>query len=134
MTYPSPTRVLVLDPDPSIRALLVAVLRRCALQVTASSDALDVADALRFGQYAAVILSSDMPDVDAWLRELRRVPAAQRPKVIFTTTPSAALHAPEADAVLLKPFHLTELQATVAACCSARAQWPDVETLSDSES
>ncbi|MBV8518979.1 MAG: response regulator transcription factor [Acidobacteria bacterium] len=134
MTSRSLAHVLVLDPDPSIRALLVAVLRRCALQVTASSDALEAADALRFGGYAAVIVSSDTPELDALLREFRHAPPPQRPKIILTTTPNAARYAPDADAILLKPFHLAELQATVAAYCSARAQWPDIQTVSDSES
>lgn len=111
--------VLVLDPDPSSRVLLTAVLRRSGLRVTACNDEREAArHCLRRGRYALVILSSDMPAFASLLEELHAAAADERPKAIVATTSEVALPPLAADVVLLKPFHLNELYAAIAACCS----------------
>lgn len=118
MNSPGQAHVLVLDPDHSIRALLVAVLRRSGLRVTACGTEEGAAEeCVRRARYAAVILSADMPRLDTLLHELRLPPRDQGPRVILTTTAHATAHATDADAVLWKPFDLAELQAAIAACC-----------------
>lgn len=110
--------VLVLDPDPSTRVLLTAVLRRSSLRVTACDDEREAArHCVRRGRYALVILSSDMPAFASLLEELNAAAAAERPKIIITTTSEVALPPLRADVVLLKPVHLNELFAAIAACC-----------------
>lgn len=116
MDASAPAHVLVLDPDPSIRALLVAVLRRSSMRVTACGDDRDGADRLLRGRYAAVIISADMPRVDTLLDQLRL--RSDRPKIIVTTTPHVLPLAMHADVVLWKPFLLEHLQSAIAACCT----------------
>lgn len=111
--------VLVLDPDPSSRVLLTAVLQRSGLRVTACDDEREAArHCLRRSRYALVILSSDMPAFASLLEELNAADAAERPKVIIVTTAEIALPPMRADVVLLKPVHLNELYAAIAVCCS----------------
>lgn len=112
-------QVLVLDPDPSSRVLLTAVLRRSGLRVTACNDEREAArHCLRRGRYALVILSSDMPAFASLLEELHATATDERPKIMVVTTSDVALPALRADAVLLKPVHLNDLYAAIAACCS----------------
>jgi DNA-binding response OmpR family regulator len=115
------TQVLVLDPDPSIRVLLRAMLQRSGLHVTACGSGNDAAArCLHRSHYTLVILSSDMPRFDALLAEICRPPSAERPKLIIATTPEMTPPAVEADLFLIKPFQLAELDEAVAACCDVR--------------
>ncbi|HEX8255977.1 MAG TPA: response regulator [Thermoanaerobaculia bacterium] len=111
--------VLVIDPDPSARVLLTAVLRRTGLRVTACDSDADAGEhCLRRSRYAVVILSTDMPSFDALLAEIAAPPEWQRPNIIVATTTESDLSMPHADVVLMKPFYMTDLYAAIAKCCT----------------
>jgi DNA-binding response OmpR family regulator len=118
MDSPSRLPLLVLDPDPSIRTLLTAVLQRNGFAVTACGIGDEAAAHCRHGRYAAVILSTDMPRYDGLLTELYTPLSPPRPKIIVAATSETARPISQADAVLMKPFHLAELYDTIAGCFS----------------
>lgn len=112
-----PLDVLVIDPDPSIRALLTAVLERRSAHVTCAGDR-EAALALSRGcVFSAVIVEPRMRDGDLLLRELCAAPPARRPKIIVATTDAASVERFKrdgVDVVLCKPFAVDELAAAVA--------------------
>lgn len=116
MDTPASRRVLVVEPDSSIRALIVAVLRRDGYEPE-TAETRD--EALRLGRtrrHAAIILEPRIRAGDGLLEALRSVQS----NVILVTTPDGidSPHAvPEGVRnVLLKPFRVEELAAAVSAC------------------
>ena len=109
-------RVLVIDPDPSIRALLAAVVRRHGFEADTTGDQAEARQRARSCEYTAVILEPRMRGGDALLRDL------PRDKVIVATT-SAGIAAQRAGvaAVLRKPFLLAELSAAIDVCAARTA-------------
>lgn len=114
----TPSRVLVVEPDTAIRTLLVAVIRRIGLRVTAiGTPAETAAESARLNGYAAIILSNDMPRLDRFFRELRRHPDRVRPRIILLTTARSTPYDADADVILAKPFHLDELHSAIVKFC-----------------
>ena len=113
MEYLRP-RVLVIDPDPAIRALLAAVVRRDGFDSDSAATAEEARWHTRDAQYDAVILEPRMRGGEALLHEL---PAG---KVIVASS-SAAYGACEVAAVLRKPFLIDELALALEACCATHA-------------
>ena len=108
--------VLVIDPDPSIRALLRAVLERGAAHVTCAGDREAALACSRTRAFAAVILEPHMRDGDLLLRELCASPPTRRPKIIVATTDAASIERfrhDGVDVVLTKPFAVEEVVGAV---------------------
>ena len=59
-------RVLVVDDDATIRALLGSILRRRDLEVDEAADGQEALDLLRQNSYAVVLLDLLMPNVDGF--------------------------------------------------------------------
>ena len=111
-------KVLVVEPDPSVRSLVVALLRRDGF----APDEADSADAAlarrRVSRHAAVVVEPRMLGGDDLLDALT---SRDKVNVIIMTT-SAGLQAryaaaPGVCAALLKPFGIDDLSAIVARCC-----------------
>jgi DNA-binding response OmpR family regulator len=122
MAPPTDCRILIIDPDPSIRALLTALLRRSGIETDSAGDHDTALQQLASAEYAAVILEPRMPRGDALLRAVHAAKQGEKPGIIIATTPDTVGTAARevnglVQAVLLKPFHLDELYATVAAQC-----------------
>ncbi len=120
--FPMPTqkkqKILVVDPDPAIRSLVVALLRRDGYLSDEAGSADTALHLRRVSNHAAVILEPRMLGGDALLQALTSHDTAN---VIIMTT-SAGLQArsaaaPGVRAVLLKPFVIGDLSAIVASCC-----------------
>jgi DNA-binding response OmpR family regulator len=105
-------RILVVDPDPSIRALLAAVARRGGLTADTAANRDEALQYAGSAHYAAVILEPRMLSGDTLLRELSCCC-----NVIVATT--SAARPPGVAAVLRKPFELDALTSALAACCDA---------------
>ena len=122
MNTPS-RRILVVEPDSSIRALIVALLRRDGYEAE-TAETPD--EALRLGRtrrHAAIILEPRIGEGDGLLDALQSVAGDGRPNVIVVTTPDGS-DSPHVlphgvRNVLLKPFQIEELAAAVSACCDA---------------
>jgi DNA-binding response OmpR family regulator len=112
---PYQSDVLVLDPDPAIRAVLAAILRRRGLLVTACGTEREARErGLRGGPYAVVMISSNMPEFEKLLEEIAAGDARERPIVIVANSIETPLDGQPADLSLTKPFHFAELDAAIS--------------------
>jgi DNA-binding response OmpR family regulator len=119
---PSPPRVLLVDDDAELVALLVEGLgaSRPALKVEAAYDAYE--GILKVGTFRphVLILNLRMPGMDGprACRQIKENPSTQATKILVTTAHSedAGPNGPlliGADAFLIKPFTISRLKAEV---------------------
>lgn len=113
-------RLLVVEDEPELAALMRQALERGGFAVDLASDLAQTEDHLALAEYATVILDLALPDGDglAFLRRLRKRGSAL-PVLVLT-----ARDGPEdrvigldagADDYLVKPFHMPELLARLRA-------------------
>ena len=122
MNAPRSRSILVVEPDSSIRSLIVALLRRDGYEPEWAETP---DEALRLGrsrQHAAIILEPRIREGDALLDALQSVAPDGQSNVIVVTTPDGS-HPPHfvpdgVRDVILKPFLIEELAAAVSACCN----------------
>jgi DNA-binding response OmpR family regulator len=125
-------RVLIVDDDDAIRALLFTILRRRRFAVDTARNGVEALARLRSCVYSVMLLDLMMPMKSGWdvLDELKKLPADARPVVIVLT---AGNEPRDLDPHLVagsirKPFDVELLMATVTACMNAlheRPQLPD---------
>jgi DNA-binding NtrC family response regulator len=120
-------RVLVVDDDPEMRALLQDVLQNEGYEVAEAKDGAEAVLALRAKRYDVILMDKNMPGPSGLdlLPGLRRV-CPQSPVILMTAfgdVPSY-MEAMEKGAVefLFKPFRMEELKAAIA---KARGQSAD---------
>lgn len=109
-------RVLVVDDDAAVRAVLADVLADAHYYVAALDDGAGVLDALRAQQPDLLILDLAMHGVDG-VQILAQLRALDNPVpvLVVTALPMAdPPHIPGASAVLQKPFDTQALVAVVA--------------------
>lgn len=109
--------VLVVDDEPSVRALFVDALEEAGHQVEVASDGADALERLRRGVAPCVVLSDvRMPRMDGW--ELSRAAGndpqlSAIPIVVMTGDRILSFTSPARD----KPYSVTELDALVQRNC-----------------
>ena len=114
-------RILVVDPDPSICTLIVALLKRDGYEPDATHDA---EEALTLGasrQYAAMILEPRIRGGEALLDAMQSGVDGEGSNIIIVTSADGVTEPsqrPGVRAVLWKPFVIEELSAAVAASCA----------------
>lgn len=113
-------RILVVDDDDAIRALLRTVLRRRGFPVDAARNGIDALEQMGACRYALLILDLMMPMMSGYelLDYLARKPDVSRPRVLVLT---AGLEPRVFDTNLVvgmihKPFDVEMLIDTVTAC------------------
>jgi two-component system, chemotaxis family, chemotaxis protein CheY len=102
---------LVVDDSSVIRKVARRILERLEFQIAEAEDGEQALEACRVAMPDAVLLDWNMPKMDGYefLRNLRRLPNGDRPKVVFCTTENdvahiaRALHA-GANEYIMKPF------------------------------
>ena len=115
-------RILVVDDDDAIRAMVERVLRREKFEVESARDGFEAIQKLARHDYATVLLDLMMPRVDGngVLQFLDTKPCEQKPQVIIMTANlSTAAESPHVDkvaTVLPKPFDIRQLVAHVRQC------------------
>ncbi len=121
-------RVLVVDDDATIRALLGSILRRRDLEVDEAADGQEALDLLRQNSYAVVLLDLLMPNVDGFgvLDELES--AISTPVVLVITGADRSLikqlDPQRIHGVVRKPFDSEDLADVVVACAEIRSRRP----------
>src|SRR3954469_25690893 len=125
-------RILVVDDDDAIRALLFTILRRRRFAVDGARNGVEALTRLRKCAYSVMLLDLMMPIRNGWevLDELKKLPLNDRPMVIVLT---AGNEPRDLDPSLVagsirKPFDVEMLMETVMACTNAlteRPQLPD---------
>jgi two-component system, chemotaxis family, chemotaxis protein CheY len=102
---------LVADDSSVIRKVARRILEKLDFQIVEAEDGEQALEACRGAMPDAVLLDWNMPKMDGYefLRNLRRLPDGDRPKVVFCTTENdvahiaRALHA-GANEYIMKPF------------------------------
>jgi CheY-like chemotaxis protein len=120
-------RILVVDDDDAIRALVVTVLRRRGYAVDAARNGVDAMEMIQGHRYALVVLDLMMPRMSGYevMDALGRMSVMSRPRVLVLT----AGHEPRSlDTELVvgtihKPFDIELLLDIVTGCLTA-----DVDT------
>jgi DNA-binding response OmpR family regulator len=125
-------RVLIVDDDDAIRALLFTILRHRRFAVDGARNGVEALARLRQCVYSVMLLDLMMPVKSGWdvLDELKKLPADARPLVIVLTAGNEPrdLDPSTVAGSIRKPFDVDLLMATVTACMNAlteRAQLPD---------
>ena len=115
-------RILVVDDDDAIRAMVERVLRREKFEVESARDGFEAIEKLARRDYATVLLDLMMPRIDGHgvLQFLETELPHPKPKVIIMTANlSNAAESPHVDKVeqiLPKPFDIRQLIAQVRRC------------------
>lgn len=111
-------RILIVDDDDAIRALLATILRRRGLQVDAARNGIEALQLMGESRYALLLLDLMMPRLSGYgvLEKLKNVPATERPTIVVIT---AGLEAPPlfdprlVAATIHKPFDVDTLSEVV---------------------
>jgi CheY-like chemotaxis protein len=112
-------KILVVDDDDAIRAMVERVLKREKFQVESARDGFEAIEKLASDEYGTVLLDLMMPRVDGRgvLRYLEKERPAPPPKVIVMTADlfgaAQTQEAPPVVTVLAKPFDIGMLVSTV---------------------
>ncbi len=111
-------QVLVVDDSPVIRKIARRILEGMHLRTSEAADGRQALAACSFLMPDAIFVDSSMPVLDGYefLRELRRMPGGDKPKIVFCTSEhdvsqiARAMHA-GADDFIMKPFDRELVQA-----------------------
>jgi len=125
-------RILIVDDDDPIRALLMTVLRRRAFHVDSARNGVDALEHLATCRYALVVLDLMMPRMNGYevLDHLSGMPSTMRPLVLVLT---AGLEQRRFDTsfvigTIQKPFDIELLVDTVAGCLEATERREQLES------
>jgi CheY-like chemotaxis protein len=108
--------VLVVDDEPQVAWVLRFSLEHEGYRTYTASNGIEALEELEKHHPAVVVLDLMMPEMDGWavLREMRKLPVDERPRVVIVS----ALTGPEdkakatdlgADAFVPKPFDVEQL-------------------------
>jgi two-component system chemotaxis response regulator CheY len=118
---PTGRPVLVVDDDPTIRAMLRGVLELEGCAVLEAADGREALNAAGVGEPCVIFLDMRMPVMDGWgfAAAYRKAFADPAPIVVMTAARDAGAWAAEvgADAVLAKPFDLGDVDALIQRYC-----------------
>ena len=104
-------QVLVVDDSPVIRKTARRILEGLNFQTSEAVDGQQALSACSFLMPDAIVVDWSMPVLDGFefMKQLRKMPGGERPKILFCTSEydvaqiARAMHA-GADDVLMKPF------------------------------
>lgn len=117
-------RVLLVDDDEAIRALVQKILERHHYQVEVARDGQEAIEKLRDADYDVVLLDLMMPRVDGFgvMQHLRESnPELLRRVIVMTAFTAAARDRIEPNCRLIaKPFDITELVGAIQNCVGAQ--------------
>lgn len=129
-------RILIVDDDDPIRALLMTVLRRRGFHADCARSGVEALELLASCRYSLVVLDLMMPRMNGYevLDHVGKMPAATRPLVLVLT---AGLGMRTFDSsfvvgTIQKPFDIELLVDTVAGCLVAAAEQPQLESCEES--
>jgi two-component system chemotaxis response regulator CheY len=114
--------VLVVDDSPVIRKIARRILESLKLRTSEAVDGRQALEMCAHSMPDGIFVDASMPLVDGFgfMRELRRMPEGEKPRVVFCTSEydvaqiARALHA-GADEILMKPFERDAVQAKFSA-------------------
>ena len=103
--------VLVVDDSPVVRKIARRILEAMQYRAVEAADGRQALAACSFQMPDAIFVDANMPVLDGFefLKELRRMPGGERPKIVYCTSEhdvaqiARAMHA-GADDFMMKPF------------------------------
>jgi two-component system chemotaxis response regulator CheY len=110
--------VLVVDDSPVVRKIARRMLEGMRFQTQEAADGRQALAACAFQRPDAIFVDANMPILDGFefVREVRRLPGGDRPKIVYCTSEhdvskiARAMHA-GADDYIMKPFDREHMQA-----------------------
>jgi DNA-binding response OmpR family regulator len=131
-------RILVIEDDDAIRALLFTVLRRRGFKVDVASNGASGLDRLTRCVYSLILLDLMMPVMSGYefLAELEKRTLSHRPLIIVLTAGAAPRNLPSdmVAGTVRKPFDIELLLDTVVACLSTQQDAPQNDTCAAADS
>ncbi len=124
-------RILVVDDDDAIRALLQTVLRRRGFRVDGAHNGIEAVEQLAAREYALVVLDLMMPQMSGYevLEHLARQPGTQSRVLVLTAGMDARVDRPElVIGTVHKPFDIALLLDIVIGFLSSTSQAQPTET------
>jgi two-component system, OmpR family, phosphate regulon response regulator PhoB len=112
-------RILVVDDDPDIRAVIAAMLAAVGLVITTKESAEEAIVAVHQGPFDLVVLDWNLPKMSGidLCRQIRRDKHITLPVLFLTANASSQdmvdAFASGADDYMVKPFHAPELSARI---------------------
>lgn len=129
-------RILIVDDDDAIRALLATVLRRRGCSVDAARNGAEAIEKLALCRYSLIVLDLMMPVMSGYdvLEQLAEMSLTSRPMVLLLTAGTAPR---KYDASLVvgtmsKPFDIEMLVNTVSSCLEVVAPSEQLERCPES--
>ncbi|HEX2059190.1 MAG TPA: response regulator transcription factor [Thermoanaerobaculia bacterium] len=120
-------RILVVDDEPAIRALVAKIVERAGYPVDTARDGAEAIEMLEQTQYAVIVLDLMMPNVDGYglIRYIKQR-GGKRPAVIVVSAGDSAalrqLDGAMVHSIVRKPFDIDVLGDLIAAAASYDAE------------
>lgn len=123
-------RVLVVDDEPAIRALVAKIVQRAGLDVDTAPDGSVAIEKLNSAQYAVIVLDLMMPIVDGYglIEHLKRRGGPRPAIIVISAGDSAALRLLDGavvHSIVRKPFDIDVLGDLVVAAATTAEQAED---------
>lgn len=120
----SDSRVLVVDDEPAIRALVAKIIERAGHPVDTARDGAEAIAKLEETQYAVIVLDLMMPNIDGYgLIEHLKVREGVKPAVIVVSAGDSGalrrLDGAMVHSILRKPFDIDVLGDLITAAVAA---------------
>jgi CheY-like chemotaxis protein len=121
---PESSRVLVVDDEPAIRALVAKIVERAGHPVDTARDGADAIEKLAAANYAVIVLDLMMPNVDGYglIQHLKQQPGPKPAVIVISAGDSAALRQLDpalVHSILRKPFDIDVLGDLISAAVRA---------------
>jgi DNA-binding response OmpR family regulator len=117
---PEKARVLVVDDEAAIRALVAKIIERAGFAVDTARDGREAIEKLQVSEYDVLVIDLMMPNVDGYgvIDFLRERGGPQPAVILVTAADSAAVRRMDGElvhSVLRKPFDIDVLADLIAA-------------------
>jgi len=118
-------RVLVVDDEPAIRALVAKIVERAGLTVDCARDGAEAIDMLEERSYAVVVVDLMMPNIDGYevVDYLKRRKAGRPAVIVISAGESGALRQLDGSmvhSIVRKPFDIDVLGDLISAAARSR--------------
>lgn len=120
----SDSRVLVVDDEPAIRALVAKIVERAGHPVDTARDGAEAIEKLDQTEYAVIVLDLMMPNIDGYglIQHLKERQGAKPAVIVVSAGDSAALRQLDGalvHSILRKPFDIDVLGDLITAAVRA---------------
>jgi DNA-binding response OmpR family regulator len=118
------SRVLVVDDEPAIRALVAKIVERAGHAVDTARDGAEAIEKLDQAEYAVIVLDLMMPNIDGYglIQHLKERQGARPAVIVVSAGDSAALRLLDGalvHSILRKPFDIDVLGDLITAAVKA---------------